>query len=532
MKKLKRIQAIFVALVLLLMLPLATAQASSPVQDARNGVVRIAVVDKETGEIIGWGTGFFVGEAGKPVEYIVTNAHVAGSANTYDGSDYYYEEDPSIYCVAVIDTIYNSDLTMNCQVVKIFDNVDLAILKLNAPTTTRSALTLKSAEKVAVTDTVYAMGFPWSAEVGSSEDVMASSIDYITVTKGSVTRESSTLENDQYIQIDTSINSGNSGGPLVTEDGCVVGIVSCGAIDAQNTNFALYIDYAMDFLNNSGIAYEKSDGTQAATPVPQTSTPAPEVPQAVPEEPIQAPVEEPAATPEEAVVPPDSSTDINQTPTGGPNVLLIAGGVALLALLGGGIYLLIAKKGKRGSGGERIDGLEFPPPPPESRWTCPRCGLRNDAHFCAKCGEEKPTSVFRGSETGHRTYDADNGQSGSGGFVKGGLKTSHDMNTPEDEKRSGSGIVTDGHFKKPALKSSMGASTKEKSSSTSTPAPRMKSSMHTEAESGAGRVSTESADKPLEPKAKLKSTISAPTATSTTPTDPEANSYFKRPKKL
>jgi len=152
--------------------------------------------------------------------------------------------------------------------------------------------------------------------------------------------------------------------------------------------------------------------------------------------------------------------------------------------------------------------------------------------FCAKCGEEKPTSVFRGPETGHRTYEADSGPSGSGGFVKGGLKNSHDMNFHEDEKRSGSGSDTGEHFKKPTLKSSMHGTTDEKSSSTSTPNPRMKSSMHTEAASGAGRVSNESADKPLEPKAKLKSTISAPTATSTTPTDPEANSYFKRPKNL
>lgn len=529
MKKFKRIQAIFIVLVFMLMVPLATAQASTPVQDARNGVVRIAIVEKESGEILGYGSGFFVGEVGKPVEYIITNAHVAGTAYTYDGNDIYFEEDPSIYCVAVIDTIYNSELTMNCQVVKIFDDVDLAILKLNAPTVTRSALTLKSAEKVGVTDKAYAIGFPGSAETSASAAILASSLEYITVTTGSVTRESNTLWNEQYIQIDTSINSGNSGGPLVTEDGCVVGIVSCGAQDAQNTNYALYIDYAINFLDNSGIAYEKSDGAQAATPAPQTVTPEPEVPQAVPEEPAQASAEEPAATPEEAVVPPGSSTNTNQTPSGGSTVLLIVGGAALLALLGGGIFLLTTKKSKPGAGGTITDDPGFPPPPhTEGTWTCPNCGIRNDARFCAKCGREKPGTAFREQEPEHR-YDTNKGFSGSEGVARGGLKTSRDMNYGESEKRSGSGAVTDEHFKKPALKSTMGATAGGKSSSTSTPAPRMKSSIHTETGCGTGRDSAEFAGNPAETKPKLKSSI-RPAAPA--PSDSEAKSYLKRPKDL
>ena len=519
----KRIQAIFAALVLLLMLPLATAQASNPVQDARNGVVRIVNVAGD-GSGYATGSGICIGQQGKPIEYIITNAHVVG--------DIYNPEEPFKATDGIIAIVFDdieADTTLEATIVKIFDDVDLAIIRLDTPTTLREPMRLMSAINVDVTDTVYAIGFPAASD---DSNFIESGIDDLSVTKGTISKKEINILGESYLQVDASINAGNSGGPLVTEDGYVVGINSRTSTTGANTNFALYIDYAMNFMDQVGIAYEKSNGIQAATPTPQTSTPAPEVPQAVPEEPIQAPVEEPAATPEEAVVPPDSSTDINQTPTGGPNVLLIAGGVALLALLGGGIYLLTTKKSKQGWGGTINPGPEFPPTPPEGIWTCPHCRIKNDARFCAKCGEKKPTAVFRGSETGHRTYDADDGQSGSGGFEKGGLKTSHDMNSREDEKRSGSGIVTDGHFKKPTLKSSMGASTKEKSSSTSTPAPRMKSSMHTEAGSGDGRVSIESTDKPAEPKAKLKSTVSAPNTTSTTPTDPEANSYFKRPKKL
>ena len=524
----RKIQAIFVALVLLLMLPIATAQASNPVQDARNGVVRIVNIAGDGSGNAATGSGICIGQKGKPIEYIITNAHVVG--------DIYNPEEPFKATDGIIAIVFDdieADTTLEAKIVKIFDDVDLAIIRLDTPTTLREPMRLMSALNVDVTDTVYAIGFPAASD---DSNFIESGIDDLSVTKGTVSKKEINILGESYLQVDASINAGNSGGPLVTEDGYVVGINSRTSTMGANTNFALYIDYAMDFMDQVGIAYEKSNGAPAVTPAPQAPSPAPEVPQTVPDEPIQAPdepiqapVEEPAATPEEVVVPPDSSSNMNQTPTGGPNILLIVGGIALLALLGGGIYLLITKRSKPGSGGKLKDDPKFSPPPPEVIWTCPHCGVKNDARFCASCGREKPGPVFRGPETEYEKYDPERG---SGGFVKGGLKNSHDMNFHEDEKRSGSGSVTGEHFKKPTLKSSMGTTIIEKSDTTSTPAPRMKSSIHTEAGSGAGRVSTESADKPLEPKAKLKSTISAPTATSTMPTDPEANSYFKRPKNL
>lgn len=520
MKKLRRIQAGFIALVLMLMLPLATAQASTPVQDARNGVVRIVNVVEDGS--CATGSGICIGQEGKPVEYIITNAHVVG--------DIYSTGEPFQATTGIIAVVFDdieADTTLEAKIVKIFEDVDLAIIRLNTPTTLRKPMRLMSARNVDVTDKVYAIGFPAASD---DNNLFESGVDDLSVTNGTISKKEVTWSGESYLQTDASINHGNSGGPLVTEDGFVIGINALTSNEGASTSFALYIDYAMDFMDQVGIAYEKSDGTKAATPAPQAATPVPEVPQAVPDEPIQAPVEEPVATPED-VVPPDSSTDKNQTPAGGSNILLIVGGIALLALLGGGIYLLTTKKSKTVSGGDRTDGPGFPPPPPpEDSWTCPRCGQRNDAQFCAKCGEEKPTSVLRGPETERRTYyGTDKGSFGSDGGAKGGLKTSRDMNSREDEKRSGSVKVTDEHFKKPALKSSMGTTTAGKSSSTSSPASRMKASMHTEVGSGKGRDSTESAEKPAETKAKLKSTISS---TTPTPTDPEANSYLKRPKNL
>ena len=52
-----------------------TAKAASPTE-AKDSVVCIGVGDAY-GNLIGWGTGFAVGEPGEPIQYIVTNAHVA-----------------------------------------------------------------------------------------------------------------------------------------------------------------------------------------------------------------------------------------------------------------------------------------------------------------------------------------------------------------------------------------------------------------------------------------------------------------------
>jgi len=347
----------------------------------------------------------------------------------------------------------------------------------------------------------------------------------MSVTKGTITKKNFTRAGESYLQIDATINSGNSGGPLVTEDGNVIGINSESSIVGESTNFALFIDYAMDFLDQIGLPYEKANGAQASSPAPQTSTPAPEVTQAAPEEPIQAPAEEPAATPEEAVIPPDSSSDANPTQSGGANILLIVGGVALLALLGGGIFLLTTKKSKPASSGTTaVDPGGYTPRSSEGLWTCPHCGLQNDARFCASCGAEKPRPAFQGVETDRRSFDTERSAE-STSAAKGGLKTSRDVSFGESEKRSGSGYAADEHFKKPTMKSSMGSKKADTSSPTSSPAPKMKSSMRSETERDTSRDATE----PAEPKAKMKSTAGESPATAA---DPETKNYFKRPKDL
>jgi S1-C subfamily serine protease len=77
----------------------------------------------------------------------------------------------------------------------------------------------------------------------------------------------------RYFQIDVPVQPGNSGGPLLNEDGLVVGVVTAtlnyrtamkasGSLP-QNVNYAVKSDYILTLLE-----YAKVDSTTAGAPKP------------------------------------------------------------------------------------------------------------------------------------------------------------------------------------------------------------------------------------------------------------------------
>jgi serine protease Do len=99
---------------------------------------------------------------------------------------------------------------------------DLAFLSTNADACT----TLNFNTDVAhVGTTVYAIGNPLGLEG--------------TVTKGIVSANRVNSSGVKYVQIDASLNPGNSGGPLVDESGRVVGVNTFKLKDTAGLNFAV-----------------------------------------------------------------------------------------------------------------------------------------------------------------------------------------------------------------------------------------------------------------------------------------------------
>jgi S1-C subfamily serine protease len=150
--------------------------------------------EKETEE--GVGTGVVITESGM----ILTNLHVVAHANSvkvlfYDGSE------------------------SEAAVVNVMPEHDLAVLKARVVPDDTVVATLRSTDDLRPGEQVLAVGFPFGIGPTASSGVVSGLKREFRSPKGQ-----RVLTN--LIQFDAMANPGSSGGPLVTMDGAVVGIVT------------------------------------------------------------------------------------------------------------------------------------------------------------------------------------------------------------------------------------------------------------------------------------------------------------------
>ena len=229
--------------------------------EARQGVVLIYAVatvyndDGTTEQMGATGTGWAVGKPGEPVQYIITNGHVVEAAYAY----------PRMYdnVAGTVQVYYSAAENDFAQVEVVYyspqTEKDIAILKLPTPTTKRVALTLRESDAVKMSETAYALGYP--GDSSSRQTLPAYDLNDVTITKGIVSnRVSSNWATYEAFQMDVSIAPGNSGGPLVDEDGRVIGINASGAADPETglmlgMNYAIIINELTKILDQERIAY-------------------------------------------------------------------------------------------------------------------------------------------------------------------------------------------------------------------------------------------------------------------------------------
>lgn len=222
---LKRIMSLFAVVVLMFSFMTVTVSAGTA-SDAKNSVV--AVISQDG---MSYGTGFAIGEVGKPVEYIVTNNHVVqGDAGNTTAT-------------IAFDLASNDYVLAN---VYFFDAAkDVAVLKLPQPTDKREAMVLCPMENVAPDDAFAALGYPGN----QATDWPKYNMDDITITKGGIKKADRINGIDVYM-LDLAITHGNSGGPLVNSMGEVVGINTFGLND---DNYAIAIDELLKVIDTDRI---------------------------------------------------------------------------------------------------------------------------------------------------------------------------------------------------------------------------------------------------------------------------------------
>lgn len=342
----KRLLSLTLALMMACSLLTVTAFASSgksAVREARNGVVRVLATcevtayDRNTGKYAGSATGyssgsaFGVGKAGKETDIFVTNRHVVTMEDDYD-NDYYYEYNITGYYILLDNFAYNSEsFTLDpsravpCTVIYVGkgDDEDVAVLQAAEPVKDRVALALLDDEdSLQEGDRVTSLGYPMASDKATSEGYLLASISDITQNGGDISRfydsisaiyDGNTLTG-HLIQHNADINSGNSGGPLVDENGAVVGINTYsyhgGSQSVSNSYYSLRIKYAKDALDSLKIHYDlyKRPGlpigvivaviavaaaAAAGVLVMKKKTAAPAVSQGYAQQPVQQPAAQP-----------------------------------------------------------------------------------------------------------------------------------------------------------------------------------------------------------------------------------------------
>lgn len=200
--------------------------ANPAIEKAKNSTVR--VLCEEGADYYASGSGFVL-EDGK---YVVTNHHVIASG----GRCYIYLEE---------------DEMVDAKVVWFSEIKDMAVLKIS-PSLDKKAVTLAAGDTVSDADTVYALGFPADA------DINASTLSTVKITKGIISSNSVNEYSIKLWQTDAAINHGNSGGPLVNEDGQVIGInyLKSTGEDVEGIGYAIQIDELTPELDKLGIDYE------------------------------------------------------------------------------------------------------------------------------------------------------------------------------------------------------------------------------------------------------------------------------------
>ena len=173
-----------------------------------------------------------------------------------------------------IEITTSSGLKIPAQYVRGSKPNDVALLQIPAnsrPVDSRPWIPFVSSRSVDIGTDVFTMGFPMEGVLGRQ----------IKFTDGSISSMSGISDDQSRMQITVPIQPGNSGGPVVTEEGFVIGVVTStaavipfmretGALP-QNVNWAIKSDYAMLLLDaapKSKVPIPKSEAikqTKAAT---------------------------------------------------------------------------------------------------------------------------------------------------------------------------------------------------------------------------------------------------------------------------
>jgi putative serine protease PepD len=215
---------------------------------------------KRTEHKFATGTGFAV----TPDGYLLTNKHVIEEVANAKRAPLVPKLEHELTCIIKPKVwVFLAGKKYDAEIVHVSARYDMGIVKI--PRKDGPWFPLSETDQLSRGRSVWALGFPGSAQVAlSQEEALRDRIrravpdqplvedqfkprdfEYI-MTAGSISRVTTEEKDRRWVQHDASLNPGNSGGPLVTEDGVVVGINTATVLGASGTHYSLALPQLKD----------------------------------------------------------------------------------------------------------------------------------------------------------------------------------------------------------------------------------------------------------------------------------------------
>lgn len=234
-------------------IPVNAEAANASVTKVSESLVQVRMIYKkdsrDKGTPIQGGTGFLInGNTVLTCAHVVdVNDDVKAICKDIFGSNYSIDN-------LSLEVVVSGDVTIPVKVKKESQEMDFAIVNLTEMMNRRTPAVLGDSDSVDKTQVVYALGFP--AAVAELQNKNTYTSDDVTITSGEVSKITSS-DGIDYIQHGAILNNGNSGGPLVNENGEVVGINKG---TKSNYYYSVSMNQVKNILDELGVEYQSGTG--------------------------------------------------------------------------------------------------------------------------------------------------------------------------------------------------------------------------------------------------------------------------------
>ena len=260
--------------------------AAESLDEVKHGVFKFNMqIDMSAagGSLKSRGTAFLINE-----DHIITAAHCVRFTE-YEANMYGYtlNEENKVFGLLKTEPKFSvtveRDLVVGATLVNMSESMDFAILKLDQPIPTRKYLILRDSRDIKAGENVFSVGFPAFYDNQNYDNNYT--VDDVTVKSGVISKIQNVTEfkygSGQVCKLDIlattcNLSGGDSGGPMVDQNGCVVGVSIAGVDQSVSNNYymASAIDQVMRACDNLGIEYHTTEEAAVVTPVATEAAPA------------------------------------------------------------------------------------------------------------------------------------------------------------------------------------------------------------------------------------------------------------------